>query len=110
MWKDDEPYYDYSLDYTDKRVYIAFDSKSLGDSIAWMPYVLEFKKKHNCHVIVSTFKNFLFKDVYPEIEFIEPGQKADGIFGMYNIGWFYNPDKEPALCNTVKLQEAATNI
>ena len=110
IWKDDEPYYKYTLDYTDKRVYIAFDSKSLGDSIAWMPYVLEFKKKHNCHVIVSTFKNFLFKDVYPEIEFIEPGQKAEGILGMYSIGWFYNPDKEPALCNTVKLQEAATNI
>jgi autotransporter strand-loop-strand O-heptosyltransferase len=110
IWKDESIYYEYTLDYTGKRVYIAFDSKSLGDSIAWMPYVLEFKKKHNCHVIVSTFKNFLFKDVYPEIEFIEPGQKANGIFGMYNIGWFYNPDKEPALCNTVKLQEAATNI
>ena len=110
IWKDDEPYYKYTLDYTDKHVYIAFDSKSLGDSIAWMPYVLEFKKKHNCHVIVSTFKNFLFKDVYPELEFIEPGQKAEGILGMYSIGWFYNSDKEPALCNTVKLQEAATNI
>jgi autotransporter strand-loop-strand O-heptosyltransferase len=110
IWKDDEPYYEYTLDYTGKRVYIAFDSKSLGDTIAWMPYVLEFKKKHNCHVIVSTFKNFLFEDVYPELEFINPGQKAEGILGMYSIGWFYNPDKEPALCNTVKLQEAATNI
>jgi autotransporter strand-loop-strand O-heptosyltransferase len=110
IWKDDEPYYEYTLDYTGKRVYIAFDSKSLGDTIAWMPYVLEFKKKHNCHVIVSTFKNFLFEDVYPELEFINPGQKAENILGMYSIGWFYNPDKEPALCNTVKLQEAATNI
>jgi autotransporter strand-loop-strand O-heptosyltransferase len=110
MWKDDVPYYEYTLDYTNQRVYIAFDSQSLGDTIAWMPYVLEFKKKHNCHVIVSTFKNFLFKDVYPELEFIEPGQRAESIFGMYSIGWFYNPDKEPALCNTVNLQEAATNI
>ena len=110
IWKDEKPYYNYTLDYTGKRVYIAFDSKSLGDTIAWMPYVLEFKKKHNCHVIVSTFKNFLFKDAYPELEFIEPGQKADDVLGMYTIGWFYNPDKEPALCNTVKLQEAATNI
>jgi autotransporter strand-loop-strand O-heptosyltransferase len=110
IWKDEKPYYEYTLDYTGKRVYIAFDSKSLGDSIAWMPYVLEFKKKHNCHVIVSTFKNFLFKDAYPELEFIEPGQKADGIIGMYTIGWYYNPDKEPALCNTIKLQQAATNI
>ena len=110
VWKDDELYYEYTLDYTGKRVYIAFDSKSLGDTIAWMPYVLEFKKKHNCHVIVSTHKNFLFESVYPELEFIEPGQKADNILGMYSIGWFYNLDKEPALCNTVKLQEAASNI
>jgi autotransporter strand-loop-strand O-heptosyltransferase len=110
IWKDEKPYYEYTLDYTGKRVYIAFDSKSLGDTIAWMPYVLEFKKKHNCHVIVSTFKNFLFKDAYPELEFIEPGQKADNIIGMYSIGWHYNPDKEPALCNTIKLQQAATNI
>jgi autotransporter strand-loop-strand O-heptosyltransferase len=110
VWKDDELYYEYTLDYTGKRVYIAFDSKSLGDTIAWMPYALEFKKKHNCHVIVSTFKNFLFKDVYPELEFIEPGTSASNIYAQYCIGWFYNSDKEPALCNTVKLQEAATNI
>ena len=110
IWKDEEPYYEYTLDYTGKRVYIAFDSKSLGDSIAWMPYVLEFKKKHNCHVTVSTFKNFLFKDVYPEIDFVEPGTAVDNILGMYSIGWFYNPDKEPELCNTIPLQKAATNI
>jgi len=91
-------------------VFIAFDSKSLGDTIAWMPYVLEFKRKHNCHVIVSTFKNFLFESVYPEIEFVSPGSGVNNILGMYSIGWFYNADKEPALCNTIKLQEAATNI
>ena len=110
VWKDDELYYEYTLDYTGKRVYIAFDSKSLGDTIAWMPYVLEFKKKHNCHVIVSTHKNFLFESVYPELEFIAPGQSADNILGMYSIGWFYDENKEPELCNTIPLQKAASNI
>lgn len=110
IWKDDELYYEYTLDYTGKRVYIAFDSKSLGDNIAWMPYVLEFQKKHNCQVVVSTFKNFLFKDAYPELEFIEPGQPASNIYAQYAIGWFYDENKEPALCNTINLQEAATNI
>ena len=110
VWKDEEIYYEYTLNYKDQRVYIAFDSKSLGDTIAWMPYVLEFKKKHNCHVIVSTFKNFLFKDVYPELEFVTPGTAVNNILGMYSIGWFYNPDKEPELCNTIPLQKAATNI
>jgi len=110
VWKDEELYYEYTLNYENQRVYIAFDSKSLGDTIAWMPYVLEFQKKHNCHVIVSTFKNFLFKNVYPEIEFVNPGSVVNNIMGMYNVGWFYDSDREPKLCNTVNLQETATNI
>lgn len=110
IWKDDTLLYENKLDYTNQRVYIAIDSKSLGDTIAWLPYCLEFKNKHNCHVIVSTHKNFLFKKVYPELEFVQPGEVVKDILGMYTIGWFYNLDKEPTLCNTVKLQEAATNI
>jgi autotransporter strand-loop-strand O-heptosyltransferase len=102
--------YKNSLDYTGKRVYIAFDSSSLGDSIAWMPYVLEFKKKHNCHVIVSTFRNELFQDVYPELEFVNPGTIVNNIDGMYTLGWFYDESKEPELPNTIPLQKAATNI
>jgi autotransporter strand-loop-strand O-heptosyltransferase len=110
IWENGEMISNTILDYTGKRVFIAFDSASLGDTIAWLPYCLEFKKKHNCDVIVSTFKNFLFKDVYPELEFINPGEAADNIHGMYKVGWFYNPDREPVLPNTIPLQKAATNI
>ena len=110
IWEDDTVIYQNVLTLNNKRVYISFDSSSLGDSIAWIPYCLEFKKKHNCHVIVSTFKNFLFKDVYPELEFVEPGTSILNIYAQYKIGWFYNLDKEPALPNTVNLQECATNI
>ena len=101
---------DTTLDYTNKRVYIAFDSSSLGDTIAWIPYCLEFKNKHNCHVIVSTFKNFLFELVYPELEFVEPGTNVENIMGMYSLGWFYDLNKEPGLPNTIPLQKTATNI
>jgi len=93
-----------------KRVYIAFDSSSLGDTIAWIPYVLEFKVKHRCDVIVSTFKNFLFEDAYPELEFVEPGTNVTNIYAMYKLGWFYNSNKEPELPNTIPLQQTATNI
>lgn len=93
-----------------RRVYIAFGSSSLGDSIAWMPYCLEFKKKHNCHVVVSTFHNNLFEEVYPELEFVKPGDVVNNIYAQYNIGWFYDANKEPVLPNTVPLQKAATNI
>ena len=102
--------YESTLNYTEKRVYIALESKSLGDTIAWIPYVLEFKNKHNCHVIISTFKNNMFKNVYPELEFVEPGANVENITGMYNVGWFYNTDGEPEIPNTIPLQKAATNI
>ena len=92
------------------RVYIAIDSGSLGDSIAWVPYVDEFRKKHKCHVICSTFKNFLFEQSYPEIEFVTPGTEVKNIYAMYKLGWFYNRDLEPTLPNTIPLQQTASNI
>lgn len=110
IYKDGVEVYNNILDLTGKRVYIAFDSSSLGDTIAWMPYVEEFKNKHNCEVIVSTFKNFLFESEYPEIEFVEPGINVVNIYAMYKIGWFYNSNKEPELPNTIPLQKTATNI
>jgi autotransporter strand-loop-strand O-heptosyltransferase len=110
VWENNYPIYHFELNYTNQRVYISFESSSLGDTIAWMPYALEFKKKHNCHVIISTFKNFLFEDVYPELEFVEPGTVVNNIRGMYSIGWFYDSTKEPVLPNTIPLQKSATNI
>jgi autotransporter strand-loop-strand O-heptosyltransferase len=106
----DQTIYEETLDLTNKRVYISFDSKSLGDSVAWIPYVLEFKKKHNCTVIVSTFWNNLFEKTYPELEFIRPGVSVDNLNAMYNIGWYYNADREPEMPNTIPLQKTATNI
>lgn len=110
VWENNEFLYEHKIDYTNERVFITIESSSLGDTIAWMPYVEEFRKKHNCHVILSTFKNFLFKNAYPEIEFVEPGTEVHGLRGMYSIGWFYDSNKEPVLPNTIPLQKAATNI
>ena len=110
IWEDGDLVYNYDLEYSGKRVLITFNSSSLGDNIAWIPYALEFKKKHNCEVIVSTFKNELFESVYPELEFVKPGTQVEDLHGLYEIGWFYDEDKEPALPNTVKLQQAASGI
>jgi len=80
------------------RVFIKFESKSIGDNIAWMPYVEEFRKKNNCYVICSTFHNYLFDKKYPEIEFVNPGSNVDNLRASYSIGWFFNSDNEPDLC------------
>jgi autotransporter strand-loop-strand O-heptosyltransferase len=52
----------------------------------------------------------LFENVYPELEFIKPGTPVSNIYAQYNLGWHYDINKEPALPNTIKLQQAATNI
>ena len=99
----------------DKKVLISLDSKALGDTLAWIPYVEEFRKKHNCHVICSTFWNDLFIGVYPEIKFVPPGSVVNGIYAMYYIGWFYkdgifDPDRNPVDFKNIPLQKTASDI
>jgi autotransporter strand-loop-strand O-heptosyltransferase len=98
-----------------KRVYIAFGSKSLGDTLAWIPYAEEFRKKHNCELIVSTFLNDLFIDQYPEIKFVKPGEVVNNLYSMYEIGWFYRENdidyyRVPNNFRTQPLQKTATDI
>ena len=93
-----------------KRVYVAFDSAALGDTISWIPYMEEFRKKWDCELIVSTFWNHLFEKVYPNITFVKPGTTVHNLYAMYKLGWFYNDEMEPELPNTIPLQKAATNI
>ncbi len=106
---------EFKLDFTGKRVYISLDSKSLGDTLAWVPYVEVFRQKHKCHVVCSTFMNHMFKNTYPEIEFVTPGISVDNIMAMYNIGWFYDGDKVNLLRNPTDfkkepLQKTACDI
>lgn len=84
--------YDETLNLKNKRVYISFESKSLGDNLLWIPYVKEFKDKHQCELTVSTFLNYLFIETYPDINFIEPGSVVNNIYAMYKIGLFYDND------------------
>ena len=98
------------FDLENSRVFIVFESSSLGDTIAWIPYCEEFRKKHNCHVIVSTFRNDMFEKIYPNIEFVARGQVVNNIKALYRLGWFYDKDKEPILPSLVPLQKSATNI
>jgi len=93
-----------------KKVFICFESKSLGDTLAWIPYCEEFRIKYKCEVIVSTFMNSLFEKSYPELKFVGRGVVVENIAGMFELGWFYDKNKEPQHPVTIPLQQAATNI
>jgi len=96
----------------DEKVLIVFDSSSLGDNLAWMPYVEEFGKKNNVKVVASTFWNSLFEREYPDIEFIGRGKTVRNILGQYNIGWYtpWSAKRNPNNFRAIPLQQTATDI
>ena len=106
------------LDLEGQRVLISLDSSSLGDTIGWTPYAVEFAKKHKCKVILSTFHNDWFKnlEVYKDIEWLEPGNST-GCTAHYKIGWFRddnqkweNFDMHPRQCNIIPMQATSSDI
>ena len=108
VWENGTLIYENVLDLTGKRVLISLESKSLGDTIAWAPYALEFQKKHNCKVILSSFWNNILD--YPELELVEPGANVENLYAIYRMGWFFDKDREPHVPLLVPMQKAVTGI
>lgn len=108
IWENGTLIHQSVLDLTGKRVLISLESKSLGDTIAWTPYALEFQKKHNCKVILSSFFNNILD--YPELELVEPGTTIPNLYAQYRIGWFFDKDREPFVPFLVPMQKSITGI
>jgi len=115
IWESGKLIYDDTLDLKGKKVFITLESSSLGDTLAWVPYIREFKDKNKCQLVVSTFMNNLFRDTYPDIEFVEPGTGVSGLYAMYKLGWFYKDDdfdlaRNPNDFRIMPLQKTASDI
>ena len=79
--------FEYVQDLKDKKVFIWYDSLALGDALAWMPILEQFRIKHQCKIIASTFFNDLFRDRYPQIQFETPENGYEDFDFKYKIGW-----------------------
>ena len=105
-----------------KTVHIIFQSKGLGDTLAWFPYVEQFRVENKCHVKLFLPKQEmipLLKPNYTEIEFLEEDKyvepfgngelcfklpfSADGIVS-YKIGCSWDGRQH------IPLQQSATEI
>jgi autotransporter strand-loop-strand O-heptosyltransferase len=82
----------YPLNLDGKKVYISFESSSLGDTLAWIPCVEKFATDNSCDVVVSTFWNSLFESKYPSLKFVKPGTTVSDVYASYKIGIFYDGD------------------
>ena len=92
VYEEDDLVFEHKYNTENKRVYIHLDSSAIGDTLAWFPYLEEFRKKHNCKLIASTFHNEWFTKTYKDIEFVKPGSIVHDLYAMYTVGWFYNED------------------
>lgn len=86
---DNDFYKEHEFNVENKRTLISFESKSLGDTLAFIPYVEKFRSDKKTKVICSTFHNDILKDQYPEIEFVNPGSRVDNIYSLFRLGLFY---------------------
>ncbi len=69
-----------------KKVLIWFDSRFMGDTFGWMPFVDKFRIKHKCKVVCTTFWNSILEKSYPEIKFVDPGTIVDDLYASFVIG------------------------
>jgi autotransporter strand-loop-strand O-heptosyltransferase len=90
---DNDYHFEHKFEPKGRRIFINFESSSLGDSIAWIPYVEKFRKDNECVVICTTFHNHLFVSQYPDIQFVAPGNSVNDIYAQFRIGVFYKDDK-----------------
>lgn len=100
------------FDPQDKAIYIKMDAYALGDTLAWIPYVENFRQEHQCKVICSTFHNNILTSEFPNILFVKPNTVIENLYAQYYIGasnddnLYYSPIK----VNQHPLQDAASSI
>ncbi len=73
VFLDEEKIFSHTLDLEGQPVVIICKTGALGDTLAFLPYVREFKKVHRCDLSVSLPKIFheLFARLYPEINLVD---------------------------------------
>lgn len=98
-----------------KKVRISLESKAVGDTLAWLPQILEFQKRYKCNLTVSTFHNSWFENhpPYGLINFVPPGyiendfirlpwylnsngnqsSQQDKFYAHFSLGWFKTNEK-----------------
>jgi autotransporter strand-loop-strand O-heptosyltransferase len=104
----------------DREVLIRFPVKTLGDTIAWFPYAVQFQRLHNCRLTCAMSGKLvpLFRDAYPEIEFVTAeGVEATRYYASYQVVLFFKEgvvydykDRVPCDFRFVGLHHAAAYI
>lgn len=91
IYKDGRLILEHDYNAKGRKVLIKYPKGALGDNLAWFPYSQVFKYTHDCDLYCSIEKHLadILKPSYPDIKFIEPDQKLDGVYATYHMGIFF---------------------
>lgn len=94
---EDELVFQHDYDVAGRKVYMRLPVGTLGDIIAWFPYVDEFRKLHGCELYVSMGRQIwtLFAGAYPELHYVAPEDEVrvrPDCYASYFLGIFFPCD------------------
>lgn len=114
VFEDDEKIWEYDLEENlyGAKICVSLDSSSLGDTLAWLPVVDEFRKKYQADLYATTFWNPLVAHMFPEIRFSHPGYRDPNTVATFGVGWYEEDDenrhrRDP---RSISLQQVAGDI
>jgi autotransporter strand-loop-strand O-heptosyltransferase len=76
-----------------REVLVVLPVGTLGDPIAWFPYVVKFQKAHQCRLTCAMAPYIipLFRDAYPHIAFVSYDEvDVSRFYASYYIGLFFD--------------------
>ena len=91
VYEKDKLIFAHDLNLQGKKVLIKFPVGILGDILAWFPYAEEFRRKHKCEVYCALAEDMavLFKPAYPNLHYIKPDERPQGLYASYYLGIFF---------------------
>lgn len=93
-WIDERLVFEHEINLKGRPVLVQIPVGTLGDGIAWFPYVDAFQKLHACKLTctISEPLKDLLESKYPNIHLIEKGQPIDqaGFYAGYRMGLYFD--------------------
>ena len=82
--------FNFNINKVKDKVFIEICSSSLGDNVAWVPYIEQYRKENDCDVYAFTYKNDLYRDSYPEVNFVDRLEEVEAMSfdKKLKVGWF----------------------
>ena len=110
-----QPLFEHEMNLKDKNVCIHLPIGTLGDILAWFPYVEEFRKKHACIAYYTMDADIaeLFQETYPELTHINQEKQPKDLYASYRLGLFFDDEhhhSQPMDFRLVGLHKTAAYI